>query len=318
MSSKPSATKATQTKEVKFTEPVVEEPVNELEPIKELSAAEHFRNLLQGLDIKSSTALSYTRSFLILTEDIGLDLDKDSQKTILEKVEASKYASSTKSKLLGLAHLYRKSRGLKNGGVLIKKDKLEKARRYVDPGHDLPSLKDLLEHSEKKFVDKDWTGYLVTQLLLTLCSRNQDLDLLVTNNKELAANGNTLFVDEEKQRLIVTRRMYKTHKTYGTKRTVLKSKKLYHAASSLVGEHHARHLLQTLSGQRVTAVASAIQRHTYKGYTESVYCKTQVSAVKEVKDLHKLVAMSKARGTQVATLIDYYHEDLRKPIFGKQ
>ena len=320
------STKSTQTKKaVKFTDDVVPDEVPSKEaPAEEAPAKEvpvdqgtYFRDLIQSLNIKASTQLSYTRSFNILIKDLELDVENDTQKKIIEAIQTSKYAPSTQAKLLSLAVLYRKKRGLCTAGVLVERKKIECNRRYVAPDHPLPSMKELIDHCDAHYANENWVGYVVTNLLLTLCCRNLDLDCLLSDDRDMAQNGNAIYLDKKKERLVIIRRSYKTVGTYGVKRTVLKSKKLYHAVQQIIGKGHARHLLSTLSGQRVTAVGAAIQRYTYKGYGETVYCKSQVSNITQVKDLHKLVSLSKSRGTQVTTLLDYYSELVSKPLFNR-
>ena len=168
----------------------------------------------------------------------------------------------------------------------------------------LPSLDELKKYTDGLYKNSQWLSYIINFLLLELNCRNTDICLVVTYNKDnITPNENYALVRQND--IVIVRQRYKTFKTHGVKKNILRSRKLYKAFKALE-LNESDFLLKNPSGDRATeeGVGGIIQGHTFEGAGSGVYFK---SAVKHADgQYNKLEKLSKNRGTNIATVVKNY------------
>ncbi len=278
-------------------------------------------------NLSSTSQAQYASNFRILTDKAGLRLLKDSQDKIIASLKELGYKPATQRTILSLACAYRDSECLPIAKIQFYRRRIQrdqgaqKSEVNAKKASELPSPKELLCHELEKYEEGEYAAFIVCHLLRLLHCRNLDLQLCLTRDRNLANKcpdgHNYLIVDDKRERCTVLRRRYKTAGTYGPKRRFMCSGKLFEAASGLLAEKDHHWLLIGTKSNKVkdSELCRAVRSHTYKNLSEGDYNKVHVSAVKEVKDFGKLAKISEQRGTDISSLLDYYHTDSAKPWF---
>jgi hypothetical protein len=176
------------------------------------------------------------------------------------------------------------------------------ATKNVELEKELPSLNELKSFMESLYKEKDYDAFLVNYLLINFAVRNQDLDLIITIDKEdVRPNDNYLLV--QKSTIKYIRYKYKTAETYGAKVNTIRSQKVMKACMELLGDEPNALLLARNNGKRIAdnSLNNAVSSKTFDGIGEGKYMKIIV------RDSGKSVAqISKSRGTAVATISSNY------------
>ena len=196
--------------------------------------------------------------------------------------------------------------------------KIEKDKKKEEKKSDLPTAKELISFENRQYVDRNWTGFIITHLLRMLSSRNKDLDLKIIPANRSQRKGDPTdknnYLIMRKRNTQVVRNDYKTFSEYGRKKNVLTSTKLNRAIRELIAERDLElgkdeiRLLSTIGGKRMSedSIAKKIRSYTFRGLSETDYNKVFVSEVAEVKDIKKLETISNNRGSSLEVLLKEY------------
>ena len=119
---------------------------------------------------------------------------------------------------------------------------------------------------ESLYKEKDYDAFLVNYLLINFGVRNQDIDLIITIDKEdVRPNDNYLLV--QKSTIKYIRYNYKTSETYGAKQNVIRSAKVMRACMELLGDEPNPLLLARNNGKRIAdnSLNNAVSSKTFDG-----------------------------------------------------
>ena len=138
--------------------------------------------------------------------------------------------------------------------------------------------------------DKNYKSFVILYLLTNYNTRNKDLVVkVVKNESDINPNENFLFIRDKD--VIYIRNDYKTKNRYGSKRDVIKSKKLFNAVKEVDSLLENNNNLD----RQVKAVT--------KGINQSTMFKMLVASNNNLKGIQKA---SKNRGTNMETIAKSY------------
>ncbi len=218
---------------------------------------------------------------------------------------------------LSLAYRIRKDAGLPVDQLIeVKSDAkyydLNCLHKKVEEELVLPDIKKMLSFVEYLWNSDYWVEYIVNYLIIHVCVRNQDLNLVVIKTSDPSEAGeqeteedNYLFVGPDK--VLYMRKKYKTSQSYGPKKITMTDPLFVHACKGYLDNTVSKFLLAVKTGSRISesTLATKVQSLTYQGMGETKMFKTIAScATKE--DLKKIARL---RGTDVGTILSYYNKD---------
>ena len=190
----------------------------------------------------------------------------------------------------------------RNKGLVLE-DSVEKNKALKE---ELPSLKELIDFTEKAYENGEWIKYVINYLMLTFGVRNMDINTIITKDgKEVTANENWLVIRGNSVRFI--RYVFKTKDTYNCSDNEVKAKKFNHAVREILGDEDQKPLLiSDRSGERIaeSSLNRFVSKYTYNEIGETKYFK--ILATSNKKDIEKL---SLDRGTAIGTIITNYDLD---------
>lgn len=162
------------------------------------------------------------------------------------------------------------------------------------------TLKKLTEFMNSAYEDKDWVKFIINYLLLTFQTRNEDVNVLITKNKE-DLNKTDNFILLYKSSCVYIRNNYKTVDIYKPKDDVIRNKKMITALHTLLGDKEKDWLLKT-GGEHIipTELNRAVSNQTFDKIGSTKYFKI-LSTVK--RNIEK---MSDNRGTNPDTIVHSY------------
>jgi len=268
----------------------------------------HAFNIKNSISDKTKTNYkNYYKRMLALLG--GNEIIKSSNKKIIDVLKKDKeIPASSKQALLNVAIVIKQTHDLKTDELIKFRDtgreKLSEqiATKNIELEKELPSLKELNSFMNSLYKEKDWDAFLVNYLLINFGVRNQDLDLIITIDKEdIRPNDNYLLV--QKSTIKYIRYKYKTAESYGAKVNVIRSAKVMKACMELLGDEPIALLLARNNGKRIAdnSLNNAVSSKTFDNIGEGKYFKILV------KDSGKSVAvLSKNRGTAVNTISSNY------------
>tara|TARA_R110000772_G_scaffold135503_1_gene244077 strand:+ start:349 stop:1152 length:804 start_codon:yes stop_codon:yes gene_type:complete len=175
-----------------------------------------------------------------------------------------------------------------------KKDTIE--RKLVKSN--LPTFKELNDYLNYTYKQQQWKHYIANYLLITFTTRNEDLNLkFVSSMIDTDKTNNFLVV--RKSDIVFLRNKYKTSKSYGQIKRIIKTKKFVTACHEFVKTDTQLFPSDDHLHEKIT-------RLTFQNVSESDICKIVVSEIDLNKNYKKLEAVSANRGTSPEVLIDNY------------
>lgn len=294
---------------------------------------------LNSVTIADNTKNNYKTSYKKFVT-AGLNLEKDSELKIIKASQTFTENVGSQRSILSSAVAFRKYKELPTARIEKHRRGLQRelatTKAKVDEAHvdkrEWATPQQLHAHEAALYENGDWRGYIVCSLLRLLHCRNLDLQLFITRDAKLAygdTKNNYLVLLPRARRCCVLRNRYKTVHKYGPKRNYTASHKLYHAFEQLLLEDCRYWVGQKQEGLNCgwlfpdkhgnplpdDRLSREVSKHTCNDLTEVDYNKIFVSAIKEVKDFHKLHKIACMRGTTLSSLLDFYHLDMKKSFF---
>jgi len=246
---------------------------------------------LQGLSEK--TIAEHSRGLSKFSK-IGGDL-KWSENEIIDFIKENYNEGSERKIISSTISKYRHYKGKPNDIVrdflrqanaeasLLQRQKNDKLKET------LPSV-DFNKLLNGYYRDKQYKNFVILYLLMNYNTRNKDLVVKVVNDEsDINPNENFLFIRDKD--VIYIRNDYKTKNRYGSKRDVIKSKKLFNAVKEVDSLLENNNNLD----RQVKAVT--------KGINQSTMFKMLVASNNNLKGIQKA---SKNRGTNMETIAKSY------------
>jgi len=197
--------------------------------------------------------------------------------------------------------------------VVAARIQAHKRTRNRIKSEELPTLRQLQLHSDTALNDGRWLSFVIQRLLLYLGCRCLDLNLLVVYDRHLVGKTDNYLLVRSRD-LVVVRNVYKTAKTFGPKRHVLKCDSLYRAVCRL-SRYSEEPLLMTVDGGRCLqgGISKYVSRHTFEGLGETDYFKVMVkdAASRTSGGWQALAELSERRGTAIETIVSAYDLSLQ-------
>ena len=119
---------------------------------------------------------------------------------------------------------------LKKKIELLKEEKLDQL--------ELPTIKELKDYLNAASKARDHKRFIINYLLIHFSVRNKDLDLIITDNKDVIDDENNYLYLANSYCMFI-RNNYKTFKTYGQKKFPIKSTKFTRAVREFLSDSRA-------------------------------------------------------------------------------
>ena len=177
----------------------------------------------------------------------------------------------------------------------------EQDERMKNKGATLPTKEELMLHMKKQYKMDNCISYIVNYLLIYFNVRNMDLVLeMVFKKSEVEPNKNYIVVRGND--CLYVRGNFKTHKIYGDKISVIKSKMFHNCCQELVGKG----VDTLLNHDDMEHLTRQVQKHTLNGMNESDYTKIMVSSIDINNNKKALMRIAERRGTSLEVLLSTY------------
>ena len=179
----------------------------------------------------------------------------------------------------------------------------ENKEKNKELAQNLPKYSELIEYTEDLFNKKNWIGYVINRLLLDYNVRNEDIDLIITRNKN-EINNEDNFILVSPRAITYIRNKYKTAQTYKKKTHNITDTKLRKAIRNILDMNET----DTYTLLKGKDIGYFVMKYTKDKLGEGNYFKIAVN--ENLGDLQKLGEMSANRGTSIDTIKEFY--DLEK------
>ena len=274
--------------------------------------------LNQNISIKETSKTQYRnvyKRWLEVSDRQIKDCSEDSVINILGKIEC---ASNTKNTVVSAILMIRKFYDLPIQKIQRWRD--TKLRLLIDQSKVaadkitaelLPTYNELNNHVKKLYKEKQWLNYIINFMLVKYCVRNIDLNCFITQDKTMMQrtgnnDKNNLFYISPTY-VVYIRRDYKTYDTYGEKRIAIRSVPFRNALLNFLDDKPDGWLFG--AGDKIMtqpSISNYIMQHSYGGLGEGRVAKAVLSFYAQKGDINSIRRISKSRGTNLETLIDYY------------
>ena len=265
-----------------------------------------------------NTIASYKNSHRRITDCLGTPIHKAKPPQIIKAVKSLTENPNTRNTLLNCALVFfnlfeiNTTKLNKYKLTLQKEMEVHRAKTAKEKSITLPTLEELNAHLRQLFADQKWKEYILMWLLMNYNTRNMDLDLEIVNSIHATTHDKSRnYLVRRKEDFVYIRNSYKTYKSYGQKRHYFKSTPMTFAIRYYIAElppNQPIFLIQQ-NGERLNekSVSNYVKNILPNNITETDVNKIQVSAINDLADYKKLLQMADRRGTEINTLITYYH-----------
>ena len=275
--------------------------------------------LNQNNTIKETSKYQYRGSYkrwVAVTNRQIKDCSQESIISILGKVDC---AHNTKNTLVSAILMVRNFHNLpiekiKNWRDTTLRTLMEQSHVAADKitSDLLPTYNELNKHIKKLYKEKQYLDYIINFILTKYCCRNMDLNCFITQDKTMMARCG----EEDKMNLFYishtyvswVRRDYKTYDSYGEKKIAIRSTAFRNALLNLLDDRPDGFLFGTPNGKVMSqpSISKYILDHSFQGLGEGRVAKVVLTYYAQKGDINSIRRISKSRGTNLETLIDYY------------
>ena len=273
---------------------------------------------IAGSAFKSDyTISSYKNSHRRITDYLGVEINKSSQKDIISCINEIATNPNTKACLLNCAivffNLYEKPTNtlIKNKCYIIEEINKHREKQAKEKTQTLPSKQELNNRLKGLFVSQKWNDYIILWLMVNYNTRNADVNVEIVNSIHATKKDKKQnYLVKRKEDFVYIRNNYKTKKTYGQKKHYFKSIHLDRAVRYFINELPPDMPVYLLHSNGVPLNDLSITNKIKSisgGLSESDINKIQVSAIEDIADYKMLKMMSDRRGTDISTLIEHYN-----------
>lgn len=268
-------------------------------------------------DIAASTRAQYTSHYKKIVDELDTEIRLSSPSAIIKAFEQIYNTASSKWSAISVPVIIYQNNNLPLDKLITYRDLIfqQKAEhlkeRNKSKNETLPTLNDLTKYLKKLIDEDNYRSYAINYLLTTYGVRNEDIDCFITSDKNQLTDITKNYLLVQNTQVQWIRNIYKTSKTYGKKKIVIKNTAFLIAVSQLPQEEW---LLVDPKGEHVqpSSVGRFIQDRTYKYISEGDIFKILVRDItqKGKNVLTKLKQLSDWRGTDIKTIAESYDLDL--------
>ena len=274
--------------------------------------------LNQNESIKQSSKTQYRNVYKRWLEVSDRQIKNCSETSIISILGKIECASNTKNTVVSAILMIRKFYDLPIQKIQRWRD--TKLRVLIDQSkvaadkitaEMLPTMNQLNNYVKKLYKEKQWLPYIINFMLVKYCVRNIDLNCFITEDKTMmqrAGNNdkNNMFYISPTY-VVYIRRDYKTYDTYGEKRIAIRSVPFRNALLNFLDDRPDGWLFG--AGDKTMtqpSISNYIMQHSYGGLGEGRVAKAVLSYYAQKGDINSIRRISKSRGTNLETLIDFY------------
>jgi len=273
-------------------------------------------------DVKQNTATTYTNNYLRMREALGVTDKRKSVKSVgLDKIEElllddDLNANARAGMLTVVKKLFSTENDKERVDEIDTKIRQHKREHQVKKNGELtetlPTYKEMVNALKKV---EDPRKYIINWLFIHANTRNADIALIDIHRSipsrpvamdELDKNRNHIVLVEGHAVLI--RHIYKTSKSYGTKKNKITSRAFIDKAREYLGDELDLPLLTTKTGGSIppASFGAYLKKFRLMDLTESQIMKVVMKHVAEKGSYNMLRKVSQNRGTSISTLLQEY------------
>lgn len=181
------------------------------------------------------------------------------------------------------------------------------------------TLEEFDSQLEKLYQTKQYKSYIVNYLIRHFGIRNMDLDLeIVFHKKGWKPEPDKNYLVRRLSSITYLRNKYKTVDTYGVQKHIITDKKFRTAVTELGFEHDVKHDNEnTYKLLQVEPISNELRKLIIGKLTESQSFKMLIDDAYKRSDTAEINRLSKSRGTDVKTIIDFYNVNAEHQIIKK-
>lgn len=255
-----------------------------------------YKLYLEGQKLAPTTIHNHIRN-LTKYETDGFDKDDEDEDNTIKNLKTYSEGSrlQTMTATLSKYRTYKQYSNENVRGLLVNAVELTKQQnQQTNQSKTIPSIQSFKKLMKDYKDKKDYSSAVILYLLISYNVRNADLILDIVDKKPIDTTKNYLYIKSKSVEYI--RNDYKTAKTYGPKKHIIKSPFVLESVKEL------QQLGKTLingDNDNITRVIKKISG----GYTEADIMKQSVFEAKGIKQLTKI---SDNRGTSLKTMSESY------------
>jgi len=280
-------------------------------------------------DVKENTATTYTNNYLRLREALGLNDKRKPVKTVgLDKIEPVLLDDSFNANArAGMLTVVKKLFSTENDKERI--DEIDTKIRQHKRDHQvkkngeltetLPTYKEMIAGLKKV---EDPRKYLINWMFIHANTRNADIALIDVHRSIPSRPVEMDELDKERNHIVLVeghavliRHIYKTSKSYGTKKNKITSRAFIDKAREYLEDELDLPLLTTKTGGSIppASFGAYLKKYRLMGLTESQIMKINMQNIAEKGSYNMLRKVSQNRGTSISTLLQEYDVSFVEP-----
>lgn len=260
------------------------------------------------------TKVNYRNLYKRVIEMIEGTIHATLNSNLVKIIKKFKVSATAKNALLNVCVKIKQAYGesieelIKFRNYLFELAAKEKVEQHLVLQETLPSFEEMKAWIDTLYDKGEYKKFVINWLLFNFGVRNMDLDCNVAfDGKRLDKKHNWLNIKVGSVDYV--RNKYKTFKTYGQKKNIIKNPKFIDACTKM--ELAPKQSLLSLTGAEdipETQLAQIVSRYTMNGLGEGKIFKILV----ENSTVAGLERLSKNRGTNIATIVSAYnlHQDV--------
>jgi len=268
-------------------------------------------------NLAGSTVAQYTSHYKKIIDGLDKEIRNSSPSAIIKVFEEIYNTASSKWSAISVPIIIYQINNLPLDKLITYRDLIfqQKAEhlkeRNKNKNETLPQLNDLTKYLKKLIDEDDYRNFAINYLLITYGVRNEDIDCFITSDKYQLTDITKNYLLIQGTQIQWIRNIYKTAKTYGKKKIVIKNTAFLIAVTQLPQEEW---LLVDPKGIHVkpSSIGRFIQDRTLNELSEGDIFKILVRDItqKGKNVLSKLKQFSEWRGTDIKTIAESYDLDL--------
>lgn len=270
--------------------------------------------------VSENTKKNYTSFYNRLLTILGTKtVIENSNKNILDKLKELDTSPNSIKTFITVIIRIKKNAGVnvddiiayRNNKLVTKIEKYQE-KKNEELNETLSSYDELQKYMRELLNDDKYKDYIINYLLINYGVRNNDINLLITNDKSVLLKKNTEkknYLYYTKRYIIYQRNDYKTVSTYGRKSYKIINLGFRNALSRLLGGKDNCNLLFDCEKDgdiNIKQIGNRVLNATYNNLGESKYFKILIKHYKEIGDIEKIRFLSQSRGTDLQTIFNYY------------
>lgn len=270
--------------------------------------------------VSENTKKNYTSFYNRLLTILGTKtVIENSNKNILDKLKELDTSPNSIKTFITVIIRIKKNAGVnvddliayRNNKLVTKIEKYQE-KKNEELNETLSSYDELQKYMRQLLNDDKYKDYIINYLLINYGVRNNDINLLITNDKSVLLKKNTdkkNYLYYTKRYIIFQRNDYKTVSTYGRKSYKIINLGFRNALSRLLGGKDNCNLLfdcEKNGDINLKQIGNRVLNATFDKLGESKYFKILIKHYKEIGDIEQIRFLSQSRGTDLQTIFNYY------------